>query len=117
MSFAASPDSLGTVIAKQRRLVRRRNNSMKQGVVVARLTGMKRIAHRALAGDSNDAEHDALYEVEATVDSLTPDVRRMVQALRLCVKLLESDEIRRRAERHRYSLWRAAVSSGRVALG
>ena len=52
------------------------------GPVVARLLELKAKTHRALAGDSNDAEHDALYEVEEALPGLTADVRRMVKALK-----------------------------------
>jgi hypothetical protein len=44
---------------------------------------LKTRAHQALAGDSNDAEHDALYEVEEALAGLTADVRRMVKASKL----------------------------------
>jgi hypothetical protein len=87
------------------------------GPVLARLLDLKSIARQALAGDSNDAEHDALYEVEEAVVGLTPDVRRMVEALKLCVEFLQTGEIQPRGERHAYSLWAAAVSSGQLALG
>jgi hypothetical protein len=85
--------------------------------VVARLLELKSIARRALVGDSNDSEHDALHEVEEALVGLTPDVRRMAEALKLCVEFLQTGEIQRRGERHPYSLWGAAVSSGQLALG
>ncbi len=97
--------------------MRRRKKNTKHGSVVARLAGVNSKARQALAGDSNDAEHDALYEVEATLKTLTPDVRRMVDALKLCMKLLQRGNVRSGAGRHRYSLWRAALSSARAALG
>ena len=52
------------------------------GPVVARLLELKRRARQALAGDSNDAEHDALYEIEGALASLTTDVSRLVNALK-----------------------------------
>jgi hypothetical protein len=87
------------------------------GPLVARLLGLNDRARQALAGDSNDAEHDALYEVEEGLVSLTPDVRRMEAALRLCVEFLQTGEIQATGERHPYPLWAAAVSSGQMALG
>jgi len=48
---------------------------------------------------------------------LTPDVRRMEEALKLCVEFLQTGEIQPAGERHPYSLWFAAVSSGQLALG
>ena len=87
------------------------------GPVVARLVELKSRACQALAGDSNDAEHDALYEVEEALVSLTPDVRRMVQALKLCLKFLQVREIEPTRKGHPYLLWATAVSSGRLALG
>jgi hypothetical protein len=86
------------------------------GQVVARLMELKSRARQALAGDSNDAEHDALYEVEEALVGLTPDVRRMEDALKLCVEFLHTGEIQPAGERHPYSLWFAAVSSGQLAL-
>lgn len=85
--------------------------------VVAQLLELKSIARQALTGDSNDAEHDALHEVEEALVGLTPDVRRMAEALKLCVEFLQRGEIQPRGERHLYSLWAAAVSSGQLALG
>ena len=85
--------------------------------VVARLVELKSRARQALAGDSNDAEHDALYEVQESLVGLTPEVRRMVKALKLCVKLLQTGEIQPTGKSHPYSLWATAVSSGRLALG
>lgn len=85
--------------------------------VVARLVELKSRARQALAGDSNDAEHDALYEVQESLVGLTPDVRRMVKALNLCVKFLQTGEIEPTGKDHPYSLWATAVSSGRLALG
>ena len=87
------------------------------GPVVARLLELKSKAHQALAGGSNDAEHDALYEFKETLAGLTPDVRRMEKALKLCIEFLQSGEIQPGGERHPYSLWFAAVSSGQLALG
>jgi len=87
------------------------------GPVVTRLLELKRRARQALAGDSNDAEHDALYEVKDALVGLTPDVRRMEKALKLCVEFLHTGEIQPKGERHSYSLWAAAVSSGQLALG
>lgn len=87
------------------------------GPVVTRLLELKTKTHRALAGDSNDAEHDALYEVEEALVGLTPDVRRMEEALKLCVEFLQTGEIQRAGERHPYSHWAAAVSRGQLALG
>ena len=48
---------------------------------VGRLLGLKSRARQALAGDSNDAEHDALYEFEGALVSLTADVRRMLRSI------------------------------------
>ena len=87
------------------------------GPLVARLLGLNDRARQALAGDSNDAEHDALYEVEEGLVSLTPDVRRMEDALKLCVEFLQTGEIQPAGECHPHSLWFAAVSSGQLALG
>ena len=87
------------------------------GPVLARLLELKSKARQALAGDSNDAEHDALYEVNEGLVGLTPDVRRMETALKLCVEFLQTGEIQPRGERHSCSLWFAAVSSGQLALG
>ena len=87
------------------------------GPVVARLLELKRGARRALGGDSNDAEHDALYDVKEALVGLTPDVRRMEKALKLCLEFLQTGEIQPRGDRHPYSLWAAAVSSGHTALG
>jgi hypothetical protein len=70
-----------------------------------------------LAGDSNDAEHDALFDVEEGLVGLTPEVRRMEKALKLCVEFLQTGEIQLKGERHHFSLWAAAVSSGQLALG
>jgi hypothetical protein len=44
-------------------------------------------------------------------------VRRMEMALKLCVEYLQTGEIQSAGERHPYSLWAAAVSSGQLALG
>lgn len=85
-------------------------------MVVNDLVGTKRMVRRALAGDSNDAEHDALYEVEGTLGTLTPEVRRMATALRLCLKLLQTNEIMSTSERRYSSLWRATVRSAKAAL-
>jgi hypothetical protein len=95
----------------------RPKKKMQDGQVVARLLELKTKTHRALAGDSNDAEHDALYDVEEALGGLTPDVRRMEDALNLCVEFLQTGEIQPAGERHPYSLWFAAVSSGQLALG
>ena len=94
-----------------------RTKKTQGGPVVARLLELKTKARRALAGDSNDAEHDALYEVNEALAGLTPDVRRMEKALKLCVEFLQSGEIQPEGERHPYSLWFADVSSGQLALG
>ena len=51
--------------------------------VVAQLLQLKTRAHVALAGNSNDAEHDALYEIEGALAGLNTDVRRMVHASKL----------------------------------
>ncbi len=88
-----------------------------RGPIVARLLELKSKAHHALAGDSNDAERDALYEVNEALAGLTPGVRRMEKALKLCVEFLQSGEIQPAGERHPHSLWFAAVSSGQAALG
>jgi len=88
-----------------------------EGPVLARLLELKGRARQALAVDSNDAEHDALYEVEEALVGLTPDVRRMEDALKLCVEFLQTGEIQPTGERHPYSLWAAAVSRGQLALG
>jgi hypothetical protein len=97
--------------------VNRSEQKTQDGPIVARLLELKAKAHRALAGDSNDAEHDALYEVEEALVGLTPDVSRMVEALKLCVEFLQTGEIQPSGERHPYSHWAAAVSSGQLALG
>lgn len=78
---------------------------------------VKSKARQALAGDSNDAEHDALFEAEEALVRLTPDVRRMQEALKLCVEFLQTGEVEPTGKRRAYSLWAAAVSSGRLALG
>lgn len=88
-----------------------------RGPIMARLFELKSKARQALASDSNDAEHDALFEVMEELVSLTPDVRRMKAALKLCVEFLQTGKIQPRGERHPYSLWFAAVSSGQEALG
>jgi hypothetical protein len=87
------------------------------GPVVARLLELKSTARRALASDSNDVEHDALFDVKEGLVGLTPDVLRMEEALKLCVEFLQTGEIQPKGERHPYSLWAAAVSSGQLALG
>ena len=46
-----------------------------------RLLGLKSRARQALAGESNDAEHDALYDFEEALVSLTADVRRMLRSI------------------------------------
>ena len=89
----------------------------KDGPVVAQLLELKTTARQALAANSNDAEHDALYEIEEALVGLTPDVRRMEKALKQCLEFLQSGEIQPKGERHPYSLWSAAVSSGQLALG
>jgi hypothetical protein len=78
---------------------------------------LKTKVHQALGGDSNDAEHDALYEVEEALAGLTPDVGGMVEALKMCVEFLQTGEIQPTGDRHPHSLWAAAVSSGQLALG
>lgn len=50
--------------------------------MVARLLELKSKAGRALAGDSNDAEHDALYEIKEALGNLAVDIRRMENALK-----------------------------------
>jgi hypothetical protein len=95
----------------------RAHKKTQDGAVVARLLELKSTAREALAGNSNDAEHDALYEVEKALVGITPDVRRMVEALRLCVEFLQMGEIQSAGERHPYSLWAAAISAGQLALG
>ena len=74
---------MGSSDVKQRRRVNRPQKKTQDGPVVARLLELKTRAHQALAGDSNDAEHDALYEVEEALAGLTADVRRMVKASKL----------------------------------
>lgn len=64
----------------------RSKKKMQDGPVLARLLELKRKTRHALAGDSNDAEYDTLYEVKEALGSITPDVRRMEDALKLCVK-------------------------------
>ena len=108
------PDSNG---AKQRRRVNKSKKKTQDGPVVARLLELKSKARQALAGDSNDAEHDALYQLEEALGGLTPDARRMEDALKLCVEFLQTGEIQPAGESHPYSLWFAAVSRGHVALG
>jgi hypothetical protein len=78
---------------------------------------LKSRARQALAGDSNDAEHDALYDVEEALVRLAPDVRRMEEALKLCVEFLQTGEVEPTGKHRAYSLWAAAVSSGRLAVG
>jgi hypothetical protein len=68
---------------KQRRRVNKPKKKKQDGPVVAQLLELKTRAHEALAGSSNDAEHDALYEIEGALAGLTADVRRMVKALKL----------------------------------
>jgi hypothetical protein len=94
-----------------------RPKKTQDGIVVARLLELKSKAHLALRGDSNDAEHDALFELEEALVGLTPVVYRMEQALRLCLEFLQTGEIQPAGERHPYSLWAAAVKSGQLALG
>jgi hypothetical protein len=60
----------------------RTKKKRQDGPVVARLLELRRTARQALAGDSNDAEHDVLYEIEGSLESLTADVRRLVNALK-----------------------------------
>jgi hypothetical protein len=102
---------------KQRRRVNQPKRKTQDGPAVARLMELKRRARHALAGDSNDAEHDALHEVEEALVDLTPDVRRLEDALKLCVEFLQTGEIQPAGECHPHSLWFAAVSSGQLALG
>jgi hypothetical protein len=45
------------------------------------------------------------------------NVRQLERALKLCVEFLHTGEIQANGERHPYSLWYAAVSSGQLALG
>lgn len=68
---------------KRGRRVNKPKKKTQDGPVVARLLELKTRAHEALAGNSNDAEHDALYEIEGALAGLTADVRRMVKALKL----------------------------------
>jgi hypothetical protein len=96
--------------------VRKRAANKHHDPVLVRLAEMRSTARKALAADSNDAEHDALYEVEAALKVLTPEVRRVVDALKLCVRFMQVDKIRPNADCHRYALWRAAQSSARSAL-
>lgn len=107
----------GSNDVKQRRRVNKSKKESRDGPVLTRLLELKSRARRALAGDSNDAEHDALYEVENLLAGLTPDVRRMENALKLCVEFLQTGELQPAGERHPYSLWAAAVSGGQLALG
>jgi hypothetical protein len=97
--------------------VNKSRKKSRDGPVLTRLLGLRSRARRALAGDSSDAEHDALYEVENVLVGLTPDVRRIENALKLCVEFLQTGELQPAGERHPYSLWFAAVSSGQLALG
>jgi hypothetical protein len=79
-----------------------KRKNTQDGPVVARLLELKSIARQALAGDSNDAEYEALYDIKEALVSLTPDVRRMELALKLCVEFLQTGEIQaaiRRSER------------------
>lgn len=68
---------------KQSRRVNKPKKKTQDGPVVTRLLELKTMAHGALAGNSNDAEHDALYEIEGALAGLTADVRRMVKASKL----------------------------------
>lgn len=95
----------------------RPKKKMQDGRVVARLLDLECKARHALAGNSNDAEHDTLYEFNEALGGLTPDVRRMEKALKLCLEFLQTGEIQPKGERHPYSLWLAAVSNGQLALG
>ena len=90
---------------------------MQDRPVAARLFDLKSRARHALAGDSNDAEHDILYEVHEALVHLTLDVHRMEMALKLCMKFLRAGEIQPTRKHATYSLWAAAVKSGRLALG
>jgi hypothetical protein len=99
-------------------VIKSNNKKITQGGrVLTRLLELKCKARHALAGDSNDAEHDALYEVKEALVGLMPDVRRMEKALKLCVEFVQSGELQPNGERHPYSLWFAAISSGQAALG
>jgi hypothetical protein len=100
-----------------RKRMNRPKKKMQDGPAVARLLELKRKARQALAGESNDAEHDALYELKGALGGLTPDVRRMEEALKLCLEFLHTGEIQPAGERHPYLLWLTAVSSGQSALG
>jgi len=87
------------------------------GPVLAQLLELKSKAHHALDSDSNDAEHDALYEVKEALVALTPNVRKMEKALKLCIEFLQTGEIQPRGERHPYSLWAAAVLGDHLKTG
>ena len=95
----------------------RARRKRQDGAVVARLLKLKSQAHRALAGDSNDAEHDALYEVKEGLGGLASDVRRMEDALKLCVEFLQNGKTRPRGDRRAHFLWVTAVSSTQSAPG
>jgi len=67
--------------------------------------------------DSIQSDLEEWRKVKEALVGLTPDVRRMEKALKLCLEFLQTGEIQPRGERHPYSLWAAAVSSGHMALG
>jgi len=48
--------------------------------VVDRLEETRARARLALAGNSNDNEHDALYEVQDALSTIMPEVRRIAEA-------------------------------------
>ena len=87
------------------------------GPVQVRLVELRTKARRALASDSNVTQHEALSQVEEALGGLTPDVNRVIKALKLCVEFLQTGEIQPGGERHPYSLWATAVTKGQLALG
>jgi hypothetical protein len=43
--------------------------------------------------------------------------RKMRRALRMCIEFMHTGEIQPDGERHPFSLWYAAITSGEMALG
>ena len=56
--------------------------TMQEDPAVAQLLKLRTVARKALASDSNDAEHDALYEIEGVLTSLTAHGRRTAKTLK-----------------------------------
>ena len=70
------------------------------GSVLNRVLRLKTKVHRAVTGDSNDAEHEALLEVDDALAKLASDVRRMEQALGLNLEVLQPGGKQLVRERH-----------------